>query len=625
MPKRGNKGQRSIARQVNKANVSLASVLDQQQALSQQIQTIQDTSAQVQDDKGGGSVAAQMAAVQLARAQLQYQKESNKYLKDISNKSNKQIEALQKGNKDWKSFGEKFKDFKMNVKDTFDPTTIKKKLLGPFTMFKGVRDKIEDMDYIKRARALGDKRDKKDIKADAVASRGAKEDALRAQDKIDRLKKLGANEAQINSSDAMQQRNAALKKYNDLNSGVGGKSAADASNKMGGNTTGVSAPMPVPDAANKMGGNISKDSGVQGLQAHETQMEQLKNLQRQTDLLAQIAANTAAMAGVKSSAAGGSEDTAGANAANSGGRGFLGKIGSGISGIGQGIGRAIGGVISGIFEGLAQGLAALAKPLTLVGLAALTLAIMGIGKALEWAAPAFKVFGDVAMKIADVIQNVFLGAIQAIPDIINGIANGIVSAIGAISDLIVNTIDAVTSSIERLSKLDGDNMWNVAKGLTAIGGALIAFGTGEVYAGITGLISNLLSFGQDSPMEKLEKFSKMGDGLKQSADGINQISAAMKSFASIDPKSMNAINDFPWVRATAFVAAGGAMTAPGGASVYNASKGNADAAAANSKVGPASNVTTQVNQNSTSTTVSKGPGGARNTESSYSKYLQARY
>ena len=99
----------------------------------------------------------------------------------------------------------------------------------------------------------------------------------------------------------------------------------------------------------------------------------------------------------------------------------------------------------------------------------------------------------------------------------------------------------------------------------------------------------------------------------------------MKAFASIDPKSMNAINDFPWVKATAFVAAGGAMTAPGGASVYNASKGNADAAAANSKVGPASNVTTQVNQNSTSTTVSKGPGGARNTESSYSKYLQARY
>lgn len=623
MPKRGNKGQRSIARQVSKANVSLqsiASVLDQQ---TQQIQQIQQTSAVVEDNKGGGSTSAQLVAIQVARAQLQYQKDSNNFLKSISMAQNKQIEVLQKGNKDWKSFGDKFKDFKIKMADAFDPTTIKKKLLGPFTMFKGVRDKIEDMDYIKRARALGDKRDKKDIKADAIASRSAKEDALRAQDKIDRLRRLGANERQINSSDAMKQRTAALNKFNSLNSGVpSGKSARDAANKMGGNTAGVSAPMPVPDAANKMGGNVSQDTGVQSLQAHETQIEQLKNLQQQTDLLSQIAANTALMAGVKSSAAGGSEDTAGANSANSG-RGFLGKLGSGLSSLGQGLGRAVGGVISGIFEGLATGLAALAKPLTLVGLAALTLAIMGIGKALQWAAPVFQTFGDVAMKIADVIQNVFLGAIKAIPDIINGIANGIVSAIGAISDLIVKTIDAVTSSIERLSKLDGSNMLDVAKGLTAIGLSLIAFGTGEVFAGLTGLITNLLSFGQDSPMDKLDKLSKMGDGLQKSADSINNIGQAMKAFAGIDPKSMDAINNFPWVKATAFVAAGGAMSVAG-AKVYDASKGNADNAAKNSTMAPASNITTQVNNSSNTTQAVKG-SGARNTESSYSKYLSARY
>ena len=59
MPKRGNKGQRSIARGVNKANVSLqsiASVIDQQ---TQQLQQIQETSAQVQESKSGGGSSAQ--------------------------------------------------------------------------------------------------------------------------------------------------------------------------------------------------------------------------------------------------------------------------------------------------------------------------------------------------------------------------------------------------------------------------------------------------------------------------------------------------------------------------------------------------------------------------------------
>ena len=59
--------------------------------------------------------------------------------------------------------------------------------------------------------------------------------------------------------------------------------------------------------------------------------------------------------------------------------------------------------------------------------------------------------------------------------------------------------------------------------------------------------------------------------------------------------------------------------------VVNGSKANADNAAANMNKGGGNTVTTQVNQNSTSTSVAKGGGGARNTESSYSKYLAARY
>lgn len=623
MPKRG-KQQKSMARGINKANVSLqsiASVLDQQ---TQQINQLNSASATVADDKGGGSVAAQMAALAVAKMQLDAQKEASASLKKISASQEKQIQAMVKANQNWKSFGDKFKDFKTKMADAFDPNTIKKKLLGPFTMFKGVRDKIEDLDYIKRNKALRPGAKMSELKADAVTSRTSKEDALRAQSQIDRLRRLGANDTEIKNSQAMQQRTAALNTYNSVNSG---KSPKDAANPMGGNTAGTTAPPPVPDVLNKMGGNVSQDTGTAQMAAHETQIEQLKTLNAQTDLLQQIASNTEAMAGKRGSAAGGSEDTAGAVQATEqgSGGGFMGKIGNAIGGIGKGLGRALGGVISGIFEGLATGLAALANPLTLVGLTAITLAIMGIGKALEYAAPAFAAIAPVLTKVADVFQNVFLAAINAIPDVIGAIGDVIMGTVGAISDAIVGVVNAVTDSVTQLSKIDGSNMLSVAAGLTAIGASLVAFGTGEVFAGITGLVSNLLSFGQDNPMEKLQKLADMGDKLNQSAVGIRNIGDAMKSFGKLDSDSLDAVSKFPWDKATKFVAAGGAMSAPGGGSVYNASKANADGAAANSKVGPSNNVTTQVNQNSTSTSVSKGGGGARNTESSYSKYLAARY
>ena len=96
------KGMRGVQRGVNKANVSLqsiASVLDNQ---SQMLQQIQDNSAQVQDNKSGGGTAV-LQSIQIARAQLQLQRDTNNHLKKIQEAANKQIEALQKNNKDWKS------------------------------------------------------------------------------------------------------------------------------------------------------------------------------------------------------------------------------------------------------------------------------------------------------------------------------------------------------------------------------------------------------------------------------------------------------------------------------------------------------------------------------------------
>ena len=153
----------------------------------------------------------------------------------------------------------------------------------------------------------------------------------------------------------------------------------------------------------------------------------------------------------------------------------------------------------------------------------------------------------------------------------------------------------MTDGIERIASLDGDNMWNVAKGLGAISVAMIAFGGAQAIAGIGNLVGKLLSFGQDSPMEQLEKIAKYGEGIGKAGAGMKDLGEGMKAFSSIKGDALNdtmkSLKQFPWEQATKFVAAGGAMSVDGG-KVYNASKGNEDSKAANAGQGGGNSVTT---------------------------------
>ena len=631
---------KGVQRGVAKANVSLqsiAAVLDQQ---TQMLQQIQDNSAQVQDDKSGGSSSAQLIAIQVARAQLQLAKESNNHLKAMHVAANKQIEALQKGNKDWKSIGDKFKDFKGKMSDAFDINTIKKKLLGPFSMFKGARDKMEDLDYVKRMKALGSTKSNKDLRADAAASRGAKEDALRAQDKIDRLKKLGANQQQINGSDAMQQRNAALNTYNNLNSSPNGKSAKDSANPMGGNTQGTLAPPTLPDSANKMGGNTEQNPLMMQQAQHETMLEQLRQNQAQTDLLQQIATNTSLMAGKKSSSAGGPEDsgTSAAGGALGGIADAFSGIGSSIGSLGQGVGRGIGGLIGGVFagimQGIADGIAAFGTMKTVKGIAAiglLTGVMYGMTQVfdsfsqLDWDSVNQGLLTIAAVVAAAAVVGKFVDKV-ALGAAAIGLLGASLWVVGQAFQAIGDGFQAMNDGLMQLSQLDGANLFTVAGGIAAIGASLALFGAGNVAAGLGTLIGNLLTIGQDSPIAQLQQLANMGDDLNKASQGIDSIGKAMVGFSNVDKGAIDALNSFPWVRATAFVAAGGAMNVDG-AKVYATSKANADTSAkvdASNAAAPASNnVTTQVNQSNNTTNL--GKSSARNSESSYSKYLSARY
>jgi hypothetical protein len=130
-------------------------------------------------------------------------------------------------------------------------------------------------------------------------------------------------------------------------------------------------------------------------------------------------------------------------------------------------------------------------------------------------------------------------------------------------EVVAGTMDTFTAGLERLAKVDGTGLLTTAGALGALGAAMAAFAVGQAAAGLGTLISNLLTIGQDSPVDQILKLSRAGDGLLKTAEGLSRIADAMAKFAAISPDSMKAINEFPWVRMTAFAQAGGQMTVNG--------------------------------------------------------------
>lgn len=343
----------------------------------------------------------------------------------------------------------------------------------------------------------------------------------------------------------------------------------------------------------------------------EADIENSRIQNQQLDLLKQIEENT------RPGQAGAAKGEGGE------GGGLLAGIGKGLTGLGKGmaaLGKGAGKGIEGLLKGLAAGAKALANPMVLVGLTAITLAFMGIGKALQWAAPALEAIAPVLMKVAEVIGSVFIEAIKAIPGIITAIGDVIVNIIKAISEGIVNTVNAVTDSIERLSKIDGGNLFKVGAGLLAVASGMAAFAAANVVSGISNIATGLMSAitGQKTPVEQLEQISKFGPNLNQAGTGVKNLASGLAQFSQIDPDKIKAIAALP----TEKIAAMGAAMAKANA-VYSKS---ADAKQAGMQQGQSQPVVI-----SAPTTVNKQDNNAffrspiRNQESSLNKYYENRY
>ena len=237
------------------------------------------------------------------------------------------------------------------------------------------------------------------------------------------------------------------------------------------------------------------------------------------------------------------------------GRGLtsLGKgAGAGFSALGKGIASMIKSIGSAI-PGLAVKLATLANPATLIGLTALSLAILAIGTALRIATPALKVladliqnvvikvlevFRDIIIKIGDVYKEVFIEGLKQAANIITAIGGAISKVISTIAEGITKIVDKVVSGIQRLAKINPLKLYAVAGGIIAISAALATFAVGQAVAGLGNFASGLLGkiTGQKGPIETIIELGDKSGSIKAAADGIKQISSSLQGLNKVNFK-----------------------------------------------------------------------------------------
>jgi hypothetical protein len=512
------------------------------------------------------------------------------------------LATMADGMKTFKTIGERIGDLKKGFTEKFSMSGIMKSLnVG------GVLNKsIARQDFIKQQKAIDPTKSRAELAENFKGAQRASKDIKKNEKELTEFKKTtGLSDADIGKTvkgkELLAKRESLTSEYSkfDLRSQF------------------VKQEQPEKAALTSMKPVEEKTPTAAFASAGEQQEmanEQLKVQSTQSDLLSKIEENTRP----------GGTPTTKAESGEGGGGGLLGGIGLGMKALGSGIQGLMSGAgkgISAFLRGLAVGLASLANPATLVGLGALTIAMMGIGKALEFAAPFMEAFAPVLMKVVDTIQNVFIAAIEKIPETIRAVGEVITGVITAISDSIIAVIDAVTSSIERLASLDGSNLLSVGAGLLAIAGGMAAFGAGSAVAGVGNLVGGLLGAVTPggSAIDQIMKLGNNGPNIEKAGVGVEKLAAGMTAFSSIDTEKIKAIAALPVEKIAAMGAAMGNAGLVNGKSAENRAL-DAQAAGGGNKT---SVVAPTINNTTRQTQLIKPP--IRNQESSVGSWLRSKY
>jgi len=241
------------------------------------------------------------------------------------------------------------------------------------------------------------------------------------------------------------------------------------------------------------------------------------------------------------------------------------KVGGGlISGAASrvasgGAAASAGGGMGAGLTGLAGGLKAIANPMALLGLGAVTLAIMGLAKAFEIASPGFESFGTMVKRILEGVAPVIesfgkaVGTVMkdigtaitnakdgfevifnGIAKVVKSIGSVIIGSITAIGDSISKIIDTIskyktegtkvaTDSVKQLANIPSANMTAAAAGIEAIKKALDGFNPGFL-SGISQGLGSLFSGDQTAPLKQM---AVLGPQLQNSAAGFTAFKTAI--------------------------------------------------------------------------------------------------
>jgi len=198
----------------------------------------------------------------------------------------------------------------------------------------------------------------------------------------------------------------------------------------------------------------------------------------------------------------------------------------------------------------------LALPFIIMGaisLGVLSVAMMAFGAAMEIASPGFdafdtvveklQMFGEVdwssvAMGVATVagaaasfaIIGFFAAAILAGAAAIAFMSLSI-AAFGKAIEIASPGFEILSNTLNKIGQIGGDGLLKTAFGITALAGALAAFGAGSAVAGIGNFIGGFLG---GDPIDKLKELSSMGSQLQLTADSIQKISNSMSNFGAVD-------------------------------------------------------------------------------------------
>lgn len=636
---------------------------------------------------GGGQVSdtAILAKIRdTLSEQLKTTKRMGKSDEDFQKEWDKEAKAISeiaKGMTTFKTLGEKIQDKKDNLKQSLSVGNVKQKVMGALNIGGVFNKSLEREKFIEKQKALGNPGTREQLKKDFEGAHNAAKDIKKNEAAIEKFKSItGHSDEEMGKSKAgralLDKRQAHADEYAKYDYSTDVKSPTPVNRAILSNLGDSSAGLKPPTAT-----AAAADKG----KSEETELENNRMMGSQTNLLEKIEENTRGdAASQKAKVASGGEGGGGGIMAGIGAG--LKALGGGIAGLGKGIGSGIQGLLTGIAKGIGSfGNAKVLKGaatmvvlagalwitgkalqgfnevewesvakggLALLGLAGIAMllgkssASMLIGSAaLVILSGALWITGDAMQKFQGLDWETIgkgllavagLGVIGAIagtaaPLIIAGavalgLMGGALWVIGEAMQAVGKGFSEMTDGLERIGKMDGSNLLQVAAGVAALGLAMAAFGAGQAVAGIGNLVGRFLTLGTDSPVEQLIKIGQNGEGVMKAAMGLDKLSSAMVAFGKIPKGGMDAVNDFPWLKATAFVAAGGAMQVDG-TKVANASKMNADTSAEvkgqNAKGGGTVAVNAPVTNNSNVTQITRP--AIRNPESSASGWLRSKF